>query len=161
MLRRCAALLTVFLFIAGSVQAQTPAPAPGGGNAEAKEAARDAASEWLDLTDAGEFGASYDAASSFMQDQVDRKKWVQMGEKVSDQVGELQSRDFMQAQYRESIPQAEGGPFVVLMYSSQFSSGPFREAVVAVKEEDAWKVAGYQVVPPQPAGGPGAQGGGR
>ena len=158
MIRRCAALLTVFFFIAGSAFAQMPAPT--GGNAEAKEAARSAASEWLELTDAGEFEASYDAASSLMKDQIERKQWSEMGSQVQQQVGELQARNFVQSRYTETLQQVEGGPFVILMYQSEYGSGTFREAVLTVKENDAWKVASYQVVPPQPQGGAPGQGGG-
>ena len=160
MIRRCVTFITMFFFIAGAAYAQTSPMQGGNANADAKEAARSAASEWLELTDAGEFEASYDAASSLMQDQVEQEQWSQMGSQVEQQVGELQSREFVQSQYTESMQQVDGGPFVILMYQSEYSAGSFREAVITVKEEDTWKVASYQVVPPQPQGGAPGQGGG-
>ena len=141
-----------------SAYAQTP-PAQNGANAEAKQAAREAVSEWLELTDAGEFEASYDAASATMKDQVTREQWMQMSSQAEKQVGELQNRQFVQSQYQESIPQLDGSTAVILMYQSTFESGSLREMVVAVEEGDDWKVAGYRLMPPQPQGGAPGQGG--
>jgi len=160
MIRRCATFIIMFFFIAGAAYAQTPPMQGDDANAEAKEAAKAAASEWLELTDSGEFEASYDAASPKMREQVTREKWMQMGSQSEEQVGELQSRNFVGSQYRETVPQVDGGPIVMLMYQSQFESGTFREMVVTVNESDTWKVMGYQVVPPQPQGGAPGQGGG-
>jgi len=154
------------LFLAAPTQAQMPS-ASNGQNAEAKEAAKEAASQWLELTDAGEFGKSYDEASTMMQNQVKRDEWITQGEQVKAQnVTDPSSRELVVARYRETLPEADGGPFVLMQYRSEFEPGTFNEIVLARKEEGDWKIAGYQVRPMQRMqqgapgqGGPGNAGG--
>lgn len=119
-------------------------------HAAAKEMAREAAEQWLELADAGKFGESWDQGAAMMQDQISREAWMEQGNQAKSEVEALQSRQFSRAQYRALLQQApREGPFVLLEYRSEFESGPFNEVILTVKEEDAWKVAGYQVAPVQ------------
>lgn len=138
----CAAVLVVPI---GSAAAQDPSL---GEHAEAKETAREVTEQWLELTDAGDFGESWDEGAPMMQQQISREAWVEQGKQAKDKLKSLQSRQFTRAQYRDSLQQAPSdGPFVLLTYRSEFEVGSFEETVLAVKEEDQWKVAGYQVSP--------------
>lgn len=172
MIRRLPTYLTLFavalaLCAAPTAYGQQTGMSADGANTEAKQAAQEAASQWLELTDAGEFGKSWDQGASLLQDQVERAQWAQKGEQVQTQLKELKSREFVQAQFRDSLQQVGNGPFVILQYKSEYGVGPVQEIVFTAKEDDTWKVAGYTVRPmrPQgqgapPQGGPG-QGGGQ
>lgn len=170
MIRRLPTLLLLFAlsftFALAPAQAQLPqGPQGGGEHADAKQNAREVAEEWLELTDAGQFGQSWDEAATMMQDQIEREQWEQRSSKVHKQLGEVQQRQFAQAQYRDSIqtPQNEtlDGPFVILMYQSQFGqAGQILEQLITVKRDGSWKVAGYQPRKP-PQRGPQGQGGGQ
>lgn len=119
-----------------------------GDHADAKEAAREVTEQWLELTDAGDFGESWDEGAALMQNQIPRETWVEQGKEAKDELEALRSRQFSRAQYRDSLQQAPSeGPFVLLTYRSEFEAGSFEEAVLAIKEGDQWKVAGYQVSP--------------
>lgn len=123
-----------------------------GEHTEAKETAREAAAQWFALTDAGDFGESWDEGATMMQEQITREAWVEQGNQAKDKLKSLRSRQLTEAQYRDSLQQAPaGGPFVLLMYRSEFEAGAFEEVVLTIKEEDHWKVAGYQVAPVRPS----------
>lgn len=166
MIRRLSTFILLFAisltFAVAPVQAQMQQQ--GGEHAEAKKQARKVAEQWLQLTDAGQFGKSWDEAASMMQDQIEREQWQKRSSKVHKQLGNLQQRQFAQAQYRDSLqtPQQETlqGPFVILMYQSQFDqAGRIIEQLITVKRDGTWKVAGYRPQrPPQQGQGRG-QGG--
>lgn len=119
-------------------------------HAAAKELARKAAEQWLELADAGKFGESWDEGAAMMQEQISREGWTEKGTEAKSEIDSLLSRQFSRAQYRTSLQQApREGPFVLLEYRSEFEGGPFNEVILTVKEENAWKVAGYQVAPVQ------------
>lgn len=119
-------------------------------HAVAKESAREAAEQWLELADAGKFGESWDEGAAMMQEQISREGWAEKGTEAKSEIDSLLSRQFSQAQYRTSLQQApREGPFVLLEYRSEFEGGSFNEVILTVKEENAWKVAGYQVAPVQ------------
>ncbi len=167
MIRRLSTLSLLFAisltFALAPVQAQMQQQQDGE-HAEAKQEAREVAEQWLELTDAGQFGQSWDEAAAMMQDQIEREQWEQRSSQVHDQLGDVQQRQFAKAQYRDSLqtPQQETlqGPFVVLMYQSQFEqAGQIIEQLIAVKRDGTWKVAGYQPQrPPQRGQGGGQQG---
>lgn len=164
MIRRLSTFLLLFAvslaFAIAPAQAQIPqSPQGDDEHAEAKQNAREVAEQWLELTDAGEFGQSWDEAASMMQDQIEREQWQEAGSQMEDQLGDFQTRQFAQAEYRDSIQTQQEtleGPFVILMYQSQFEAGQIIEQLITVKRDDSWKVAGYQPQrpPQQGQGGP-------
>jgi hypothetical protein len=174
MRRRCRSILVLAFALALPlaltalpVAAQMPQGQGGsplsGENSAAKKAAKQAAEEWLSLTDSGEFGKSYDAAGSRMQEQIPKNKWQKAGAAMQQKLGSLQNRQLVQAQYRESIPARKDtltGEFVILGYMSKFESGRVIEQMLLEKEQNQWKVAGYSPRRPRPQGGRGGRGGG-
>lgn len=169
MLRRLSTSLSLIAFslllLAVPAQAQMTGGSAGssGDNADAKEAAREVAQEWLTLTDAGEFGKSWDQAAAMMQNQVERKKWKAQGQQMQKQLQDVESRSFAAAQYRESIPKVDGGPFVMVQYKTDFATTTVQELVITTQEEGEWKVAGYTLRPMRAPGqgGPGQGGPGQ
>jgi hypothetical protein len=139
--------LTALLLLAPLVAAPAAAQ-PEDEHAAAKTKARTAAQSWLDRVDASEFGASWDAAATLLQKRIARADWVQKAEALRDTVETISGRTLARAQYRNSISRAPGdGPFVLLKYRSTFEAGRFDELLLTVREDETWKVAGYQVTP--------------
>lgn len=114
----------------------------------AKQEARTAARSWLSLTDAGDFGASWDRADTTLQETISRDAWIDQGLRARHRLDTLQSRQLLRVEFRDSTKQLSGeGPVVVLQYGSAFARDSTLEAVITTKRDAAWKVAGYRVVP--------------
>ena len=116
--------------------------------AQAREAARAAADSWLSLTDAGQFGESWDAAAPVLKEGISREQWVQRGTRVRNRLRALETRTLTRTRYRDSTRQIPGGqPVVALQYQAQFEGQSVLEAVITTKQEGDWAVAGYRIVP--------------
>lgn len=114
----------------------------------AKQDARSAARSWLSLTDAGDFGASWDAADTTLQAAISREAWIDQGLRARHRLDTLQSRRLLRVAFRDSTNQFSGGsPVVVLQYGSAFARDSTLEAVITTKREAEWKVTGYRVMP--------------
>ncbi|WP_410337204.1 DUF4019 domain-containing protein [Longimonas sp.] len=118
-------------------------------NPEAVEEAREAAEEWLELTDAGSFGESWDEAATLLQDEVSQEEWTSQSEDINDQVGDIEERNFMGGQYQEDIPDLPEGEYVIMQYEATPSDldQQLMEIVATTKEDGEWKVAGYTMRP--------------
>lgn len=121
---------------------------PGDEHAAAKKKAQAAAQSWLDRTDATEFGASWDASAALLQERIERADWIRKAKALRDTVKAVSDRTLATTQYRDSLRRAPGhGPFVLLKYRTMFEGGRFDELLLTVREDETWKVAGYQVTP--------------
>lgn len=117
-------------------------------HAAAKRAAQTAAQSWLENIDDDDFDESWEEASGLLQKQIEREKWIEEGRRLRKRVEGLSGRTRTMVQYRDSIQHAPSdGPFVILKYRSTFEDGCFEELLLTVREDDTWKVAGYQVAP--------------
>ena len=159
---------SIFAFLLLVAMTAVPALAQDSGmsgeHAGAKEAAQEAATEWLELTDTGEFAQSYEQSAALMTEKVNQKQWEQKIGQREKQLGALQSREFAEAQYRDSLQQLPDGEYVLLRYESQFEKAKFNEVLLAMKEDGEWKVASYTLRPMRPSappsgGRPGGNGG--
>lgn len=114
----------------------------------AKQDARRAARSWLSLTDAGDFGASWDAADTTLQEAISRDAWIDQGLRARHRLDTLQSRRLLRLEFRDSTNQFSGGsPVVLLQYGSAFARDSTLEAVITTKRNAEWKVTGYRVMP--------------
>lgn len=110
--------------------------------------ARTAAERWLQLTDAGRFDESWLAADSTLQNNIPRAEWIDQGRRSRNRLDEMRRRTLTRVAYRDSTNRVPGStPVVLLQYLTQFERGKTLEALVTTKRDDAWKVAGYRVVP--------------
>ena len=117
-----------------------------------KKRARSAAESWLSLTDAGQFGKSWDRAAASLQDKISREAWMSRGEEARSTLDSLMSRTLTRVQYRDSTDQlSTSDPIVALQYRSTFGGGSVLEALVTTKKDTSWKVAGYRIVPVPPS----------
>jgi hypothetical protein len=114
----------------------------------AQQQARAAAEEWLALTDAGDFEASWEAADSTLQAGISRDDWIDQGRRVRGRLDTIRARRLTRSTYRDSTARLPGaGPVVLLQYSAETARGAILEAVVTTRRDTTWTVAGYRVVP--------------
>lgn len=133
------------LLVAGPVVGQ-----PKGAHEKAKKTARSAAESWLAKVDDEDFEENWEAGAELFRTHTDRAAWLKAADAASDTRGSLSSRSLVMTQFRRSVDGATGaGPFVLLKYRSVFEAGSYQEMVLTVKEDDTWRVAGYQVTPLQ------------
>jgi hypothetical protein len=136
---------------ADSIAVSLP-PSSEGERARAVKEAQGAAASWLSFTDAGQFGESWDAADSTLKEKISREAWVKQGAQARSRLDSLLFRTLTRLQYRDSTAQLPTrGPTVALQYRSEFEGGSVLEAVITTKQDDAWKVAGYRIVPAPPS----------
>lgn len=109
--------------------------------------ASSAAEAWLERLDAGDVMATWEGTSSLFRQLVDLEKWRASYDQVSSLFGRPLTRDLLTTEYRESIPGAPDGHYVVMEYSTEFERK--REAVetvvAALDADGAWHVSGYFV----------------
>jgi hypothetical protein len=139
------ALLSVLagLLLAGPARAQ-----PDDGNAAETRAAQAAAQEWLDRLDDRDFEDAWEAAAAPFRERTDRDAWTRAATRLADSVGTAAARTRTSAQSRDSLRvAARPRPFVVLTYRTRFSGGRYEERLLVVREDEDWRVAGYEVRP--------------
>jgi hypothetical protein len=73
-----------------------------------------AMTRWLERVDAGEYGRSWDEASSLFRGSVTRDRWLQAMRGNRRPLGERKSRKFAKAEFHRSLPGAPDGAYFVL-----------------------------------------------
>jgi hypothetical protein len=106
-----------------------------------------AADAWLERIDAGDVEATWERTSSLFRQLVDLPRWKASFEQVNAILGRPLSRELGTTEYRESIPGAPDGQYVVLEYMTGFERKKEAvETVVAALDTDGeWRVGGYFV----------------
>jgi opacity protein-like surface antigen len=136
----------------------TPAPAPAPAPAtpaapavdpaqQARElAAATAATEWLKLVDAGQYGKSWDETASIFRQKVPREQWVEGLPKNRAEYGKFNSRRVDATQYRRSMPNAPDGEYVAVRFISDYEkNGAADEIVMMMFDGGAWRPIGYML----------------
>ena len=96
---------------------------PAGGQTSPDDVAqaRNAAEEWLNLIDRGDYRESWIKAASLFKDRVTMDEWEQQVGGVRDLLGTMTSRKFKSSKYLTSLPGAPDGKYVVLQYNTSFA----------------------------------------
>ncbi|HWJ36723.1 MAG TPA: DUF4019 domain-containing protein [Steroidobacteraceae bacterium] len=104
-----------------------------------------AAVAWLALTDAGDYGGSWNKASGFFQSSISQSNWASALLNARSPLGSLTSRKVKSALYTRSLPGAPDGEYVVIQFDTNFEQRKgANELVTPVLEKDgSWKVSGY------------------
>ena len=132
--------LSILVLIAGVVFADQAS----------EQAAQKAGEARLALLDQGNYGESWEQASTIFKSAVTKEQWQEQIKAVHGQTGKLQSRMLKSAQYTEKLPNAPDGKYVILQYDSKFDVGPANETAILMQEKDgSWRVSGYFVKPAQ------------
>jgi hypothetical protein len=74
-----------------------------------EKAAEAAASRWLALVDAGQYGESWDSGAAMFRQALTREKWVEALHQVRAPLGKVGSRKQKSAQYARELPGAPAG----------------------------------------------------
>ena len=123
-----------------------PAPAPDAEpHAAERQAARSSARQWLALIDQSHYGDSWEAAAPVFQSSLTKEQWGGAVQQARAPLGALASRKFRAAEYKDSLPGAPQGEYVIVYYDSSFSAKPSAtESVTLAKAPDnSWRAAGY------------------
>jgi len=89
--------------------------------AEASEAAAlQAAEAWLKLIDGGQYGASWDEATSSFRKAVSRSMWENKAAAAREPLGKVLSRKVASQQLTHELPGAPDGTYVVLTFDTRF-----------------------------------------
>jgi len=114
-----------------------------------QEAAKQATQSWLVFVDGGNFGQSWQEASSFFQSKVSKADWEKALAQVRTPLGSVVNRSFIGASYQTDLPGAPKGEYVVIQYRTELSSsGTVTETITPMLDKDGkWRVSGYFVKP--------------
>ena len=132
---RAIALTCVLLAVAA-------APARAAETSEA--AALQAAEAWLKLVDAGQYGASWDEASSAFRKAVSRTLWEKKAAAAREPLGKVVSRKVASKQLTHELPGAPDGTYVVLIFDTRFEHKERGvETVTMMLDDGRFRGAGY------------------
>jgi hypothetical protein len=110
-----------------------------------EDAAQASAESWLKLADAGDFAGSWDQAAKVFKGAVKQADWVQMAGSVRTPLGKLVSRKLKSREYKEQLPGAPDGKYVVIQYDTVFENkaGAVETIIPMADPDGAWRVSGY------------------
>ncbi len=132
------------ILVIGIVAAMTASTGWAADN-DAVAKAKDAASAWLALADAGSYGATWDEAAAVFKAAITRADWEKAVKGVRAQLGPLTSRTLKSATFTKTLPGAPDGEYVVIQFDTKFANKAAAvETVTPTREKDgSWRVAGY------------------
>jgi hypothetical protein len=109
--------------------------------------AKAAAASWLELTDSGKFGESWDESATIFKSAIGRPEWEKALKDVRSPLGAVKSRTVKSARFTRSLPGVPDGEYVVINFDSQFENQEAAvEMVTPMREKDgSWRVAGYYI----------------
>ena len=110
-----------------------------------ESAAIKASTDWLSIVDKGQYGQSWDKSAQFLKTAVKRKDFESKLKASRGQFGQLVSRTIKSKHFMTAMPGAPDGKYVVIQYTTSFSSKKSAiETVTPMQEKDGqWKVSGY------------------
>lgn len=116
-------------------------------NPEAEKIAVEAANQWLNLIDNGQYAESWELTAELFRRAVEKKTWNKQMNAVRKPLGKLISREVIKKEYMISMPGAPDGEYVVIQYSTNFENKKNAiETVTPMKDKDGeWRVSGYYI----------------
>ena len=111
------------------------------------KAAQGAASQWLKLVDSGNYSQSWDEAAHVMKSSVAKEQWQEILNRNRAPLGTLLSRKLTSAEYKEDLPGAPAGRYVVLQYESAFQNkaSVVETATPVLDADGTWRVSVYYI----------------
>ncbi len=107
--------------------------------------AKSAAEAWLKIVDSGNYAQSWDVAANLMKTTVAKEQWQQILNSNRAPLGSLISRKLTSAEYKQELPGAPAGQYVVLQYESNFEhkSSVIETAAPTLDRDGNWRVSLY------------------
>ena len=126
---------------------QPAPPAAEKGDPAEAAAARDAARAWLKLVDRGDYEAAWSEVAPYLQRAVKQQEFLSSLEMLRETLGAVRSREFVTAQFTESVPSAPDGRYFILQYSAEMENkrSAVETVVPMLSEDGTWRVSGYTV----------------
>lgn len=117
------------------------------GQGEREQAAVAAANHWLQLTDAGDYGASWQQAAPLFKSSITRERWSQALEATRTPLGKVVSRKLIAAKYTTSLPGVPDGEYVVIQFEAVFANkaAAIETVTPTLTKDGAWRVCGYYI----------------
>jgi hypothetical protein len=109
------------------------------------EVAVEVAETWLALVDQGEYDESWQTAADYFRTAVERDQWRQTMTAGRKPLGEVESRELLEASYRSRLAGAPDGDYVVIRFKTSFSNKVDSEETVTpmLDPDGQWRVSGY------------------
>ena len=133
-------LLLAALLIVGGLVTPLAAESP-------EEQATEAAQQWLELVDQGQYAESWATAAELFRGAISKEDWVKSLAGARTPLGEVKSREVSSRQHATSLPGAPDGEYVVIQYRTVFTAKSSAvETVTPMKDPDGrWRVSGYYI----------------
>ena len=130
--------LLLFVLLAGSLAL---------GQSKQEQAATTAATQWLQLTDAGDYAASWQEAAPLFKNSITRERWTQALGAARTPLGKVISRKLISARYATSLPGVPDGEYVVIQFETVFANKASAVETVTptLTKDGAWRVCGYYI----------------
>ena len=137
-------IFTFLLTLLIGVSISSGGPVPEDDPIKSAEAA---ASKWLQLTDGGQYEASWDSSSELFKKAVSKADWKTGLENARKPLGTVKSRKIKASQYIVNPEGAPEGEYVVIQYDSSFEGAESAvETLTPRKDKDGvWRVSGYYI----------------
>lgn len=121
--------------------------AKAGDKDEQTAPAVEAARRWLALVDAGHYAHSWAEAAPIFKQAVFETQWESALKAVRTPLGQLESRELLDAKFTTTLPGAPDGEYVVIQFKTRFAKkAEAIETVTPMKDEQGvWQVSGYFV----------------
>ena len=131
--------------LAEAPETNLPTATNSGGLSAEENAAVTAAQAWLALIDAGNWSASWQAASLIFQGGVTEPNWEKSMNTFRKPLGDVLSRKLKSAQTMTELPGAPDGKYVIMQFDTSFANKKTTiETVTFDLEPDGqWKSSGY------------------
>ncbi len=108
-----------------------------------------AAKQWLAIVDAGQYGKSWDEASTFFQGKVTKQQWEQKLDQSRKPLGKMETRQFKSGLPATNPPGAPAGKYCAIQFQTKFSvGGALVETLSMVLDKNGqWKPTAYFMKP--------------
>lgn len=112
---------------------------------EKAEAAAAAADKFLQLVDADQFAASWQAAAPLLREKVSEADWVAQLRRTREITGPVVERSQKSMTYSTSAKDSPEGEYILIIFDTSFKgkSGATESLTVMLDQNQAWRVAGY------------------
>ncbi|MBB3694799.1 hypothetical protein FHY05_003451 [Sphingomonas sp. BK580] len=138
------AVVALSALVGGLNSAQAPAPSAPSAPLPPETDASSAARKWVELLDAGEWDASWQAAAEVFKSSITPTQWEAKSQTVRAPLGQVSSRVLRSVVPTKTLPGAPAGNYQVLQFQTRYATKPEgMETVVLSHENGTWRVSGY------------------
>lgn len=119
------------------------------------EDSRRVVDDWLSLIDSGRYAESWDTAGAIFQQAIERSDWASTIEQITEQVGEVKSREWQTSIEVEDVEGFPDGEYVVNDFKTEFATelkerdettGQGERVTTVVEPDGRVSVVGYYVL---------------